>query len=434
MTLGNGSAPGGDQGATNNTYEEFSPRIRQLLQAIHAKGGKVTPFGGRLIIDCPRCGGTIHLTPPDTFRHIEECDSTVQAGDADTPGVAVLAELGKLRVHREARRLLEAEDRPPVEFPEILTLRQRLALPVPEVTWRISSWQPAGSRVMLAAQFKAGKTTMTGNLIRSLVDGDPFLGLYNTKRLDRRLVLLDFEMSAHQVDAWLRDQKIVNDDQVVVIPMRGKASTFDILDPATRTRWAATLRNYDTGYLILDCLRPVMDALGLDENRDAGKFLVAFDTLMSEGESDEAAMVHHMGHNGERSRGDSRIRDWPDVEWRLIRKDEEPSSPRFITAFGRDVDMPEQQLGFDPITRHLSIVGGSRKDADTNDALTDVMELLSREPGLSGNKIEDALEESTDHKQKAIRDALKLGVRKNKITFERGPRNAKLYSNLVSSL
>jgi hypothetical protein len=105
----------------------------------------------------------------------------------------------------------------------------------------------------------------------------------------------------------------------------------------------------------------VLDALGLDEHRDAGRFLVALDSFLAEAKIPEALIVHHMGHSGERSRGDSRLRDWPDVERRLVREDDDPGSPRFITAYGRDVDVSESQLAYDPLTRHLTINGGSRR-------------------------------------------------------------------------
>ena len=75
-----------------------------------------------------------------------------------------------------------------------------------------------------------------------------------------------------------------------------------------------------------------------------------------------------MGHAGERSRGDSRLRDWPDVECRLVRDksndedgDTDPAA-RYLAAYGRDVDQPEQLLGYDGTTRRLTIAGGSRKD------------------------------------------------------------------------
>lgn len=340
---------------------------------------------------------------------------------------ALTREIAVQRIRRDARRTLEREDRPPLRRPEVMNLRDRLARPLPETTYRIDGWQPVGSRVVLAAQFKAGKTTMTGNLARSLVDGELWLNLAKVTPIEASLVILDFEMSPAQMDQWLADQGIRNDDRVTPIPMRGNAMAFDILDHARRAEWAAQLRQLGCQYLMVDCLRPVLDAIGLDENHDAGRFLVAFDALLAEAGVPEALVVHHMGHNGERSRGDSRIRDWPDVEWRLVRENsDDPASPRYVSAFGRDVEQSESQLLYDEANRHLSLVGGNRHEVAARGALNAVLVLVDEQPRLSGNQIEQALGES-DHTQKAVREALKLGLRERLLVFEKGPRNARLY-------
>lgn len=368
------------------------------------------------------------LTETDPFGDGEEAASSTSS-EPSTNSLDLMREVARLRLQREARRIVEAEDRPPVRPPEVMTLRERLARPLPPVTYRIEGWQPKGSRVVLAAQFKAGKTTTTGNLARCLVDGDAWLDRFKVEPIDGIMAILDFEMSAEQMDQWLGDQHIRNDDRIVPIPMRGNALAFDILDPGVRTQWATKLRDLGCQYLVLDCLRPVLDALGLDEHRDAGRFLVAFDALLAEAQVPEATVVHHMGHTGERSRGDSRIRDWPDVEWRLVRESaEDPASPRYMSAFGRDVDQPEAQLVFDDTNRHLTLIEGNRREVAARAALNAVLVLVDEQPRLSGNQIEQALAES-DHTQKAIREAIKLGLRERFLALEKGPRNANLYVN-----
>jgi hypothetical protein len=52
---------------------------------------------------------------------------------------------------------------------------------------------------------------------------------------------------------------------------------------------------------------------------------------------------------------------------------------------------------------------------------------LGEEDGQSGNKIETALMDTTDHGRKAIRAALKIGVREGQLGVDIGARNAKLY-------
>jgi AAA domain len=344
--------------------------------------------------------------------------------------VALEQEKAVRRIRREADQAVKAETRGPVALPAIATLRERLALPRQETQWRIHGWQPQGSRVICAAQFKAGKTTLIGNTARCLVDGDLFLGRDVVIPVSGTVALIDLEMGEAQLDDWLRDQGIRHDDRLVVIPMRGRGVAFDILDPVVRADWASRLRARAVDYLILDCFRPLMDALGLDEHRDAGRLLVAFDALLAEAGIAEALVVHHMGHTNERSRGDSRLRDWPDIEWRLMREDDDPASQRFITAYGRDVSMPESQLDYDFTTRRLMIAGGSRRDMKAVEALSSITATL-KDGEMSGRAIKAALRDS-DHSKRAIEAALKTGAKTGALATKDGPNNGTLYFLPVS--
>jgi hypothetical protein len=331
------------------------------------------------------------------------------------------------RARREAKRIVDAEERGPVEPPEVATLRDLLAQPATEATWRVEGWQPCDSRVIFAAQFKAGKTTVVENLARSLLDGDKFLGTYAVAPVDGTVAILDFEMSQGQLTSWYRDQGIKNTDRLFLITLRGHAASFDILDKVVRATWVSVFASRHVRYLVLDCLRPVIDALGLDENRDTGKFLVALDALLQEAGIRECLVVHHMGHANERSRGDSRLRDWPDVEWRLVRQDDDPASDRFITAYGRDVEVAEQQLAYDAATRRLVVAGGSRREAEASEALGAVLTFISAstEPP-SQREILRGLADS-GHANKVVRAAIKLGLQSKRIVTDKGKKGAQLH-------
>lgn len=314
----------------------------------------------------------------------------------------------------------------------LVSLSALLAEPDEPVQYRIDGLLPVGGRVVLAAQYKAGKTTMRDNLVRSLADGAPFLDHFTVARPAGSIVVLDDEMSRSQIRRWMGDQGIVNTDRVQVAVLRGRVASFGILDSEIRAGWAAELQRVSASFVIFDCLRPVIDALGLDEARDAGKLLVAFDALLREAGVSEAVVIHHMGHSGERSRGDSRIRDWPDVEWRLVRQADddgaaEPNAPRFFTAYGRDVDVAEGAITFDPNTRRLSYTAGSRKESAIVGAYDAVISLLAEatEP-LSGRGIEEPLL-AAGHSRKAIRAAIDKGVTEGTVTRESGPRRAQLH-------
>jgi hypothetical protein len=358
----------------------------------------------------------------------DEEDLNPYGYEAERWGEAVSDEVFRGRARREAKRILHEEENPPQTLPEVLDLKTRLARPRAPTTFRIEGWQPKDSRVVLAAQYKVGKTSLTGNLVRSLVDGDPWLGKWDVEPIVGTVGILDFEMSANQAEDWLATQDIQAADRVVLVSLRGHTATFNIMDPGVRRQWAELLAEHAVDYLILDCLRPLLDALGLDEHRDVGKILGPFDALLGEAQIREALVVHHMGHNGERSRGDSRIRDWPDVEWRYMRENESPSSPRYIAAFGRDVDVPDTKILYDTETRRVTAAKGTREDKAADAALAEVLHVLGEaEAPLSGRALETELA-TTSHTREAIRGALRIGLRRSLIVASPGPRRSTLYA------
>ncbi|AUS30093.1 hypothetical protein C1M55_31590 (plasmid) [Rhodococcus qingshengii] len=362
----------------------------------------------------------------DPYADLPHPADTPEAEARDIHEIHVTTELSKMLVREEARDRLNARKNADLlkSITAPISLVEFLAIPDEPAKYRIDELFPVGGRIMLSAQFKAGKTTTVGNLIRSLVDGDDFLGKFATHKVGR-VTLLDNELDARTLRSWLRDQKIQNTASVHVQPMRGRVGTFNIIDPTVRARWAKMLQGTDL--LILDVLRPVLDALGLDENRDAGKFLVAFDALLADAGIQEAAVIHHMGHSGERSRGDSRLQDWPDALWRLVRQSEEPNSARYFSAFGRDVDIAEGLLAYDVRNRSLTYASGSRKDAVEAAAIPDIIDFLKTNPGASGREIEFEMTTHRNHTQKAQREALKSAISSGKIHTQLGPKRAKLH-------
>ena len=300
-----------------------------------------------------------------------------------------------------------------------------------DVDYRIDGALPIGGRALLAAQYKAGKTTLVCNLTRSLVDDEDFLGRFKVEPPERVLII-DNEMDQRTQKRWLRAQGIKNTDRVDVLSLRGRVGAFNILDDETRAEWARMCEGAD--FVIFDCLRPVLDALGPDEHKDAGRFLVAFDAFLREVGADDAVLVHHMGHSGERARGDSRILDWPDAIWKLTREDpEDPNSPRYFSAFGRDVDIPEGLLVFDGQTRHLTLAEGSRKERTAEAAALEVLQHVqmlnrnTREP--SGREIVDDLRASnTTQPKNLLEEGVRHAVKQGWLSWRLGPKGAHLHS------
>jgi hypothetical protein len=316
-------------------------------------------------------------------------------------------EARRIRVRDAAQRKIRREQQRDLGNLEPIALDDFLAIPDEPVEYRIDGVWPSGGRIVLAAQWKVGKTTLTGNVIRALADGALFLDRFRTQPAE--VTLLDFEMDPRKIRQWLRDQQVKYASHVHVIALRGKVSSFDILDPVIRSQWAARIRGSDVA--IFDCLRPILDALGLDENREAGRLLMAIDELLNEAEVPEALIVHHMGHTGERSRGDSRIIDWPDATWKVVRENPDlENSPRYFSAYGRDVYQAESLLEYNSETRRLALVGGNRRDASNTRLLPPLLEILrGDEDGMSGRQLDDAMV-AAGHGRNASRDARQYAV------------------------
>jgi len=274
------------------------------------------------------------------------------------------------RADRQAVRILDAEENPPPTIIDpTLTLPTFFEQPEDAVPFRIEQLMPTGSRILLAAQHKAGKTTMVCNFIRSMCDGSPFLGFNVNLEDDHRTALLDFEMHPDQLRRWLRAMRIQNPDRAHIMPMIGRARQFDLREENLFNQWVERFRELRITTLIVDCLKPLLDTMDLDEGRETGKFTTPLTALKDAAGIRDLILVHHMGHNNERSRGDSALRGWPEVEWHLVRLSDDPDkeaeldAPRYFKAFGRDVNVQESKLNYDRDTRDLTIGAQQSRNA-----------------------------------------------------------------------
>lgn len=123
-------------------------------------------------------------------------------------------------------------------------------------------------------------------------------------------------------------------------PCVGGRGRFAITDDAVRAKWARKLSDAGAEVLIIDPLRPILRALKLDEWREIGIFLDAFDALKAEAGIREGLVAHHHGHDAQRAAGDSSFEGWGDAIWNLTRDNpDDQRSFRFFDACGRDVDV-----------------------------------------------------------------------------------------------
>lgn len=301
----------------------------------------------------------------------------------------------KIVIERAIRRLVDSDETTARWIPpNLTTLTALLAEPETPTPWRIHGLWPERGKVLLSAAAKAGKTTLGLNLDRSLLTGTPFLGKFETNPTPGSVCVLDMEMTRNQLRTWYRTLDDIPTDRLVIFPLRGQGQTLDLRKDHVRNLWANTLRDQGCTTLRLDPIGPVLAALAIDENDNSAvaSYLAALDALTVEIGAD-LIVAHHYGHSG-RTRGASALLGWADALWDLAKKETQANQdpidglfdtrPRSFRAEGRDVDLPEHPLSYDPETRLLSLgVPAMRKEEKVRQEVELAVEILL-ERGLLG--------------------------------------------------
>lgn len=314
------------------------------------------------------------------------------AADPDAEREAkIAARMISIEVDTEARRRIKAGtfEEPPPGF----LVGDFIAQPDDPEPWAVKGLLQAGGNALFAAQYKAGKTTTMLNLMKSLADGTPFLGqIEATLSPGRRVAFFNYEMTADQFRAWVRAIGILNVGACAVLNLRG--ASLHLEEPMARAWITEWLREWKIEHWIID---PFARAYAGDENSntEASYFTGVLDDIKADAGVETAYLAAHFGRQSfeegtEHVRGATRLDDWADSRWMLVRGRD--SDDRYFSAQGRDVDFEESRLQFHYETRTLSVVGGSRRTANHERTMTVVENhLASLTSRFSGNELRSHL-------------------------------------------
>lgn len=326
-----------------------------------------------------------------------------------------------MEADRRAKLIMAESAAGAIEYPDPVRLDELLTRKLPESKYLVTDVLPLDGTVLFSAQRKAGKTTLIGNLIRSLVDGDAFLDYFEVEDT-RTVALMDFELSPTMLQRWLGEQAIKHTERLQVVSLRGQGAAFDIRLPSVRARWAEKLRG--VGTLMVDPIGPIIQAMGLNEWNEAGVFLDALAALKHEAGIRELIAVHHHGHNADHARGDSRLEGWPDALWRLTRDDmTDPRAWRYFDAYGRDVDVDKGLLSMYEGKRlaFSSDATGSRDER----LVANLVEAIRKRGELNTSAIEKLGIRGVS--KNSVRGLLDQAVAAGLLEVRAGEKNAKLY-------
>lgn len=319
-----------------------------------------------------------------------------------------------------------AESAEPVPF-DAGTLVELNARPEPPPA-RCEGLIPAEAGTLLVAKRKAGKTTLSLGWARSLLTGEAFLGRFPTRPVAGMVAILNYEVSGHTLQRWATDAR-VPEDRLFIVNLRGRPNPLGDVDG--RARLADLLRSVNAEALIVDTFARAFTGSSQNDAGEVGAWLADLDRF-ARGEvgATDLLLTAHTGWEGERTRGSSALEDWADA---ILTLTANTDGQRYLRAVGRDVELEEDRLDYDPESRTLTLSGaGSRHTAALSqrieELVPEVVRIATENPGLSGGAITRTLREEGVPFQKGEEvKALAQAASRGLLLIDNGARNAKLY-------
>lgn len=324
-------------------------------------------------------------------QHTDEQTHTDEDEDAQRRALLFAHELETQRIKRDVRQHLQSEEiLATFRTPSFtLSAREELQQPDEETQWLVNQLFPTGANILLTAAYKSGKTTMVNNLVKSLVDDEPFLNRYGVDEHTGRVTIFNYEVEPRQYRQWLREMNIQNLDKITLVHLRGLR--MPLLAEHVEEKIVEILQQAQTQTWILDPFARAFVGSGEENsNSDVGRFLDTLDVIKSKAGVSNLVMPAHTGraqeHGIERARGATRLDDHADVRWILTKHE---SGDRFFSASGRDVELEEQLLTFDEDTRKMSIGKATTRKAHTREKIeTKILDYIRTNPQCKSGDIE----------------------------------------------
>ena len=296
-------------------------------------------------------------------------------------------------------------------------LKDLLGKVISQSKWVLESLLPRFGRVFLVARAKTGKTSLAMYLLKVLADGKDFLGSFKVQEGAGRIGYMNFEMTDLQIQEWLRRQNIENLEKISIWNLRGKLNPFR--SEMSRSDLASELNRLGIKTLIIDTFAKVFSGEA-NNNSEVSKFLMQLEEVLEEAGVEQLIMLVHAGNAEKKIRGATALMDHPDGLWFLTSDDERN---RYFSAYGRDVEVAESRLNYDPLTAEFTLSGEGKKSSKENSSSEKMLKYIEEHPWANASSIDESV---TGTKAFKIRLRKKL-VDQGLVTTRKGPSNSTLY-------
>jgi RecA-family ATPase len=195
---------------------------------------------------------------------------------------------------RKAREAMVLPDTPPT-----LRLSDELREVTGSPPLHIDGLCGQGHNVVVAAQWKAGKTTIAVERVRAEVDGTPFLGEFATRRLYGNVGFWNNELEQHDMLEYFRRSGVINTGRIAVEHLKGRrVPLLSDIGAEWTIKWLYD-REVESWYL--DPWAVVCSWSGVNEYLDpeVGPLLERLDAIKRESDVELIHICHHTGRQPE---------------------------------------------------------------------------------------------------------------------------------------
>lgn len=320
--------------------------------------------------------------------------------------------------------------------PDTLTVifSDRLEAEAQPTQFLIDGLASVGDNISITGQYKTGKTLFVCNLVRALVEGEPFLDEYAVEDLqDCNVGLWSCEMTQGVIeDRYLRPQGFTEDGASRLMIWHGRGYGINLLDDVGK-QWAINwLKNQDITVWVVDSFARVCAMAGVEanDNDQVLRLLKTLDEIKKAAGVSELFLIAHTGRSElskERARGATVFDDWADARWVLTRE----GDMRFLKVEGRDVEMPMTSLKYDADTKRLKL-GSDPRQAKMEGGAQAVVQLVAENPGIYKTALATKVREARVSGFSQPMDIVSLIKETEELGFIRGERVAGKRGNPVA--
>ncbi len=344
------------------------------------------------------CSGSVSQAEA-TLRNLAHTTTTAKLGLArsmatgtksDEDGLEERVEqvLLNLRATERAKEILRDEKIPMDSGLELLRLNDWLQQEDRVPTYRVEGLWPSDGNVHLVASYKSGKTTLVLNLIRSLVDGEHFLGRFPVRKVLGRVLYINYELSELMTKRWFRKLGIKATEKVSILNLRGRSNPLET--KKSREIFATQIADLEIEVVVIDPFSGAFSHGKSQDNDEVKAFLIELDRFAIQAGIKEILIAVHAGYEPLKPRGASSLGDHPDALW-YVWKPDKNSNQRNFKADGRDIEVGEEALTFEEETMTLALSGLSGA-ASANQRVRDaIIQIVREKPGSSASDIESSI-------------------------------------------